>query len=112
VRSDDSIRVHSGGALVQLIFHCNGEFDSVDKDTCTVSGGTRGRHDSGAAGLGARARRPAREGRAGRAVGCLVSRGVVGWYLFLSKDAYLRCFNKRNHYLRKNLNALVQPMCV
>jgi hypothetical protein len=49
-----------------MIFHCNGEFDSVDSNTCTISGGTRGRH-SGAAGLGTR--RPARwsrEGRTGR----------------------------------------------
>jgi hypothetical protein len=45
-----------------MIFHCNGEFDSLDSDTCTVSGGTRGRH-SGAAGLGTR--RPARWSRAG-----------------------------------------------
>jgi hypothetical protein len=93
VRSDDSIRVHSGGALVQLIFHCNGEFDSVDKDTCTVSGGTRGRHDSGAAGLGARARRPAREGRAGRGrlsgqswCGRVLHAMDISVYLFLSEE--------------------------
>jgi hypothetical protein len=58
-----------------MIFHCNGEFDSVDSNTGTISGGTRGRH-SGAAGLGTR--RPARWSRERRAVGCLRHGSVVG----------------------------------